>query len=183
MHVIPRLSVQKFLTLSVDKIYGWPHLALLISEIHSIEIYIHKECIVRRGGDGDQITQTWRSNDWLCLMMQKTKLCCFSDSGNNYFATAVALREYLGWSYARQTLYTSLVLDQRKALFEQAARYLDQTAILSVIRNLLKFYIWLLLLVPTRIIFFARRLRNSNAIALNEIDRSNQQTDGIDRGL
>lgn len=183
MHVIPKDSIHKFVSLSLDQIYGWPHLALLFYDLLNIDIYVQRECTVMRGGDGEEVTQTWRSNDWLRLMMQKTKLCCFSETGKNMFSTGIALREYLRWPYARQTFHAMLILGKRGELFSQAKHYINLTNINDTSKFIIKSYVFLLLLFPVKMILFVRKLKNPGGIDIAQSENVNALTDGIDRGL
>jgi len=183
MHIIPKDSIRKLSLLSIDQIYGWPHLALLFYDLLNINIYVQRECVVKRGGDGTEVTQTWRGNDWLRVMMQKTKLCCFSETGKSMFATGIALREYLRWPYARQTFYSMLLLGQRNKLFFQANDYIDSTNIYKLAKYFIKAYVFLLLLFPIKLIYFARKLKNPDAIDIRKSKETNTLTDGMDRGL
>lgn len=183
MHVIPKNSIHKFISLSLDQIYGWPHLALLFYDLLNIDIYVQRDCIVLRGGDGEEVTQTWRSNDWLRLMMQKTKLCCFSETGKNKFSTGVALREYLRWPYARQTFHSMLILGERGELFSQAKHYINLTNIDCVAKLIIKSYVFLLLLFPIKMILFIRNLKKPGGIDISQSEKVDALTDGMDRGL
>ena len=183
MHVIPRRSIEKFITLGIDEIYGWPHLALLFSEISDVEINVQRTSIVKRGGDGEEITQTWRSNDWLCLMMQKVKLCSRPEVGGKVFSTSMALREYVRWVYLRQTFHAMLNSEVGSRLYLQASEYINATKIHVVAKKLLMIYVWLLLLVPVGLISKLRKLKNPNAAELKKEDSGLVITDGMDRGL
>lgn len=183
MHVIPRASIVKFTSLELDRIYGWPHLALLFYDLLNVEIYVYKEPVVKRGGDGKMVTQTWRSNDWLRLLMQKTKLCCNSEAGKNCFSTGVAIREYFRWPYARQTFHARLTLLKRYQLLTQASEYIDLTNIHKFARILIKCYVCLLLLFPERMIYFVRKLLNPSGVEVRQFEQFDSATDGIDRGL
>lgn len=183
MHVIPRDSIRKFTLLSLDQIYGWPHLALLFYYLPKINIYVIRECIVIRGGDGDEVTQTWRSNDWLRLMMQKTKLCCFSETGKNMFSTGIALREYLSWPYARQTFHAMLILGKRSELLSQARDYINSTNIHELAKIILRIYVFLLLLFPVKIILFAKKLKSPSGGDVCKPEEVDALTDGMDRGI
>lgn len=183
MHVIPKDSIRKFTLLSLDRVYGWPHLALLFYDLSNINFHVQRECIVRRGGDGEEVTQTWRSNDWLCLMMQKTKLCCFSATGKNMFSTGIALREYLRWPYARQTFHAMSILGKRGELLPQSMDYIDSTNIHKVAKLLIRLYVFLLLLIPVKLILVLRKLKNPSDEDISRNEEVNILTDGIDRGL
>lgn len=183
MHVIPKSAICKFTSLNIDQIYGWPHLALFFYDFLNIDIYVQRECIVIRGGDGEEITQTWRSNDWLCLMMQKTKLCCYSNTGINMFSTGLALREYLRWPYVRQIFHAKLTLGKNGELFSQARDYIDSSNIQIFAKLLLKLYVFLLLLFPVKLILLSRKLKNPSAAVVRVKEGVNTLTDGIDRGL
>jgi glycosyltransferase involved in cell wall biosynthesis len=183
MHIMPNQSIKKLATLNVDQIFGWPHLALLIYDLSNIELYVQREYIVKRCGDNNEVTQTWRANDWLCIMMQKTKLCCYSESDNKIFTTGLALREYLRWPYARQTFHAILLGEKRGDLLLQAKSYINSTNIYKFAKRLLIFYVILLLLFPAKIISWIRKLKN----ACNRNARirvvNDGVTDGIERGL
>lgn len=183
MHVIPRDSIRKFTMLSLDQIYGWPHLALFFYDLLNVDIYVQRDCIVNRGGDGEEVTQTWRSNDWLLLMMQKTKLCCYSETGKNMFSTGIALREYMRWPYARQTFHGMLLLGKRGELLSQARDYINSTNIHKFAKLLLRLYVFLLLSFPVKIIFLVRKLKNPSGVDVSKTEKVNALTDGIDRGL
>lgn len=183
MHVIPRDSIRKFTLLSLDQIYGWPHLALLFYDLLNIDIYVQRDCIVMRGGDGEEVTQTWRSNDWLRLMMQKTKLCCYSETGKNMFSTCVALREYLRWPYARQTFHAMLILGKRGDYLSQAEDYINSTNVNNFSKFIIKSYVFLLLLFPVKMILFIRKLKNPSGIDIAQSEKVVALTDGMDRGL
>lgn len=183
MHIIPKDSIRKFTLLSIDQIYGWPHLALLFYDLLNIDIYVQRECIVKRGGDGEEVTQTWRSNDWLRLMMQKTKLCCYSETGKNMFSTGIALREYLRWPYVRQTFHSKLTLGKRGELFSQAEDYIDSTSIHKSAKLLLRLYVFLLLLFPAKMILFVSKLKNPGGVDMSKSEKDDAITDGMDRGL
>ena len=181
-HVIPKVSIQKFVSLGVEEIYGWPHLALLFLELNSVNVYVQRECIVRRGGDEADPTQTWKANDWLCIMMQKTKLCCFVEKVTT-FSNLLALREYCRWAYIRQTLFVRSLLYKKDVLFYQAKNYINSTKINFIVKFILKMYVYLLLLFPVNFINFLRKLYNSKAIDVCELETVNISTDGIERGL
>jgi len=183
MHVIPKDSIHKFTTLSVEQIYGWPHLALLFYDLPNIDIYVQRVCLVKRGGDGEEVTQTWRSNDWLRLMMQKTKLSCFSEKGTNLFSTWLAMREYCGLNFARQTLYSVMVMGSRRGLRCEINDYVDATNIHLLVRLLIKLHAFLLLLFPIGLIAFVRKLRNPTAVELGKLEKNVEETDGMGRGL
>lgn len=181
MHVIPKKSIEKFLTLNIDEIYGWPHLALLFNQLSSVNIYVFKECIVRRGGDNGEVTQTWRANDWLRLMMQKTKLCAAS---GGWFANGIALREYLCWPYMRQTLYAKIMLKGEGEKDIKPFEYIDATNIWQPTKYLIKFYVLVLGLTPVKLIQFVRNFKKQvSNVEAAKFDCNKSVTDGIDRGL
>jgi len=181
-HLIPRKSIEKFVSLNIESIYGWPHLAMLFIDLENVEIFVYKECIVKRGGDSGEVTQTWRPNDWLCLMMQKTKLCCYSEKGKNLFSTSLALREYLRTEYAVQTLYSILYLKKKKILFAQLNKYLNLTDIKKIAKYVIKLYVLILLLIPVKLISILRSIKNPEAV-IPEENIVNDLTDGMKRGL
>lgn len=181
MHVIPRDSVDRFIVLGIDDIYTWPPLGLLFRELPFVNLFLHKDPIVLRGGDYQTVTQSWRANDWLQIMMQKTKLCSSNGGG---FSNALALREYFRWAYARQTMIVMSEMQSRQGLGIQASRYIETTNISFLTKRLISLYVFVLTLMPICLVTLARRLKN---IPRGEVAKSIEQhdavTDGVDRGL
>ena len=182
IHIMPRESVRKFASLSSRSIPGWPNLALLFYDLPNIDLYVEKECMVVREADGG-VTQTWRAKDWLRVMMEKTKLACFSESGTNLFSTGIAIREYFSWNFFRQTLYSAMVTGEKRVLRNEINGYVDATNIHSLVKMFIKLHVFLFLLFPTRLIELARKLRNPAAVELGKLEKDVEETDGMDRGI
>lgn len=182
IHIMPRVAVQRFAAFKSEPIPGWPNLALLFHVLEDIQLYVEKECVVVRMGDGS-LSQTWRAKDWLKVMMEKIRLSCRSERGTNLFSTALAFREYLSWGFSRQTLFSAMVTGEKRQLRQEINGYLDATNIHSTIRLLIKIYIFLLLLFPTGLVAFARKLRNPAAADVSKLEKVVDEKDGMDRGI
>ena len=182
IHIMPRESVQRFSAFNSEPIPGWPNLALLFHVLPDIELYVEKECVIARMGNGS-ISQSWRAKDWLRVLMEKIKLSCRSGSGTNLFSTTLAMREYMRWNFSRQTLYSAMVTGEKRLLRKEINAYLDATNIHSIIRLLIKIYIFLLLLFPLGLIAFARKLRNPAAVDASKLEKVVDEKDGMNRGI
>ena len=182
IHIMPRESVQKFPLLAAEPIPGWPNLALLFYDLLNIELYVEKECVIVQMGDGS-ISQTWRAEDWLCVMMEKTKLSCRSDKGVNAFSTGLAIREYLGWNFFRQSLYSAMVAGEKRELRHKINSYVDATNIHAAVKFLIKCYVFLLLLFPIGLIELARKIRNPAAVETGKLEQEIDEKDGMNRGI
>lgn len=182
IHIMPRTSVLKFADFNSRPIPGWPNLALLFHDLPNIALYVEKECVVVRMGDGS-ISQTWRAKDWLCVMMEKTKISCYSEHGKNMFSTGLAIREYLRWDFGRQALYSAMVTGEKRELRFQINGYLDSTNIHTVVKFLIKCYIFLLLLLPVGLIKLARKVKNPAAVETDKLEKNIDEKDGMNRGL
>jgi glycosyltransferase involved in cell wall biosynthesis len=183
MHVIPLESIKKFIGLKKQQIYGWPHLALLFYELKNIEIYVHKVCIVKRGGDCTEVTQTWRPNDWLILMMQKTKLCCSFENKNSFYFTSLAIKEYFKWPFLRQVFQCKALNIENEELIKQVNNYINDTKIYDFAKLIIKIYIFLIFLIPSNILRLVRNYKNLKITKISKYEEKNKLTDGVDRGL
>jgi glycosyltransferase involved in cell wall biosynthesis len=185
MHIIPMESIKKFIKMDLKEIYAWPHLALFIKELKNNKIYIEKETVVIRGGSADEITQTWRPEDWFCIMMQKTKLICNSNSDGMIFNSLMAMREYMGWPYLRQSLLTKLKTNNEFDIYCKAVEYINDTDILKEVKFIIKIYIKMILLIPIKLIKIIYNIREKIRGDKNSKDdyKLESETDGIRRGL
>ena len=180
-HVIPQVSYKYFITCDTRLIYAWPHLGLLFQQLSNINLYFFDPCIVLRGGAHGEVTQTWRPNDWLCLMMQKSRLCA---TRHSLFSNLLTIAQYFRWPYVRQTLFTMLVDGNPSQVFSQAAQYIDSTNLFALTKLVLKIQIFFLTSTPVSLI------RTFRLVARRSFGRSsiptcstNTHTDGVDRGL
>jgi glycosyltransferase involved in cell wall biosynthesis len=182
IHIMPREYVHRFSDFKSESIPGWPNLALLFHVLGDIQLYVEKECVIVRMGDGTP-SQTWRAKDWLRVMMEKIKLSCRSVHGTSLFSSALAMRGYMSWDFSRQTLFSELIDGEKHQLRLEINSYLDATNMHSIIRLLIKIYIFLLLLFPIGLIAFARKLRNPTALETSKLEKTVDEQDGMNRGL
>ncbi|MDD2719896.1 MAG: glycosyltransferase family 2 protein [Gallionella sp.] len=182
IHIMPREAVQRFSAFKSEPIPGWPNLALLFHVLKDVQLYVEKECVVVRMGDGS-LSQTWRAKDWLRVVMEKIKLSCRSEHGQNLFSTALAMREYMSWDFSRQTLFSAMVTGEKRQLRQEINSYLDATNIHSMARLIIKVFIFILLLFPIGLIAFARKLRNPAAEDASKLEKVVDEKDGMNRGI
>lgn len=182
IHIMPRESVQQFSAFKSEPIPGWPNLALLFHVLPDVALYVEKECVIARMGDGN-LSQSWRAKDWLRVLMEKIKISCRSESGTNLFATVLAMRQYTSWDFSRQTLFSAMMTGEKRQLRQEINDYLDVTNIHSMSRLLIKFYFFILLLFPLGLIAFARKLRNPAAVDASKLEKDVDEKDGMNRGL
>jgi hypothetical protein len=185
VHVIPRNSIDEFARLTTNEIYGWPHLALLIQGLKKNQLKLIQMPVVMRGGGRPDETQTWKSIDWLRLMMQKTKICCNSGEHGRIFPVALALKEYMKWHYARQTLHAISTGSKKSDLKIQATKMIASTNINEPVKSILRAYVSILISIPPAIPNLLRKI-NQKIIKRQDSQNVNlqtQETDGISRGL
>lgn len=181
IHVIPRNSYRYFVTCDIELIYAWPHIGLLFQQLSNIKLYFFSGCLVLRGGAHGEVTQTWRPNDWLCLMMQKTRLCA---SNRSIFTNLLTISQYLRWPYIRQTLFSLLSDEKPSQLFSQALEYIDSPNLFPITKVGLRIYISILASVPVSLIrIFRTVVKSLLGHPSTPTHPTNVDTDGVDRGL
>jgi hypothetical protein len=154
---------------------------LLFIELRNLDLQVFDQPIVLRGGGRMKVTQTWRANDWLMVMMQKTRLCA---TPGGLFSNALAFKEYFSWKYSRQMLAAMVVTDNKKSLCQGAWKYIEETNISNFLRFAIKAYVRFLVAIPVCLILF---VKGANFLRIIEERRASdsriQVTDGVDRGL
>jgi glycosyltransferase involved in cell wall biosynthesis len=181
LHIIPKCSLNKFHNLPKTEIQGWPQLALFFSEIYDKPIYLRKTSAVQQAAGGNALS--WKSSDWLRLMMQRTHICLSNLNPPSTVHTLISIREYFAFSYLKQIISCKINNCWDLSVESLANSYVTKLKINKLAKLAIIIYLKLMTRIPKKLVMALLIISGRKPVSPCNPAPHLTETDGVSRGL